>query len=369
LLACAVVSLTTIATEPAEQMSVQAAVELYPSGEWRRAVQGLDSKTLTVGQLIQELEGWIASAGSAEESRRRVLAGAFALDAVWLAAGSRRNDGWLPNAEARGFDGQRQPIGSRTAQGVVASWASRQIPGGTADATERWLWLAAIGVAEDGSAWFTLEDEILPRARQRLPNDARVRLAVVLARLHTDLEMRRWAGPMRRNDVLGDEYFPARVARRIPAAIEALETLLGDVSLAGEVELRIGHLELRRRNWTNALARFEAARGKTSEQLLRAIADYMAGWAHEQLGHPDEAIGAYRRALLHYPTMRNLATRVSALLFLRDARAEAFAIIDRALSAQSNPLDLMISLERGDGRFVADWLETVRGALQERPSY
>jgi hypothetical protein len=64
------------------------------------------------------------------------------------------------------------------------------------------------------------------------------------------------------------------------------------------------------------------------------------------------------------PTVRNLATRLSALLFLHDERAEAYAVLDRALNHRPVTLDLLVSLERGDGRFVDEWLSTVRQGLK-----
>jgi hypothetical protein len=64
--------------------------------------------------------------------------------------------------------------------------------------------------------------------------------------------------------------------------------------------------------------------------------------------------------------VRNVATRLSALLFLRDERAEAYAVLDRALNARPVSLDLLVSLERGDGRFVGGWLSTVRQGLKGR---
>jgi hypothetical protein len=250
------------------------------------------------------------------------------------------------------------------AQGVVASWAARQMPAArTATTTERALWLAAVGVAEDGHAWYDLRTQILPLARRRLPDDARLRLATVLASTNNDLGTPRRGGFPWRNDVLREEDLPTTVTRRIPGAIRALEALAADVPIAGEVELRIGDLELRRRHWADALARFDAARRKTEDRLLQATADYLEGWVHEQLGDHDHAIVAYERALANFPSMRNLAIRLSALLFLRNERAKAYAILDRALNARPIPLDFITSLDRGDGRFVEDWLSTARREL------
>lgn len=355
----AVALLTPLTSRGPDQLSIPAAVELYQAGDWRRALETVDTRT-TVAQFTRVLNAWTSEAEAAA-SRRRFVAAAFALDAVWAATRP-----WAHVHLAELPPTETAPLASRLSLGAVATWAVRQMPAaGPVTAVERVLWLAAIGVAEDGGAWRVLQTEILPLARKRVPDEPRLRLATALASANVGL------GPLRLKlywtnlnlSVLREENLPARVTRHIPGAIRSLEVLLTEASLAGEVELRIGYLELRRRHWPDALARFDAARGKTMDQIVLATADYMTGWVHEQRGQLDDAVAAYRRALIPFPTMRNLATRLSALLFLRDERTEAYSILDRALNARPIPVDLMASLERGDGRFVGDWLATVRQGL------
>jgi tetratricopeptide (TPR) repeat protein len=237
---------------------------------------------------------------------------------------------------------------------------------GPVTAAERGLWLAAIGIAGDANAWRVMLTDILPLARTRLPDDSRLRLASVVVQTARDvgpLRARSWSRGWNFS-ILREENTHSRRFKPVPAAIQAFEALLTDSTLAGEVELRIGYLELRRRNWSAALMRFDAARTKTNDPILLATADYFAGWVHEQLDQPDAAIAAYRRAVAIAPTQRNLATRLSALLFLHDERSEAYAVLDRALNARPVTLDLLVSLERGDGRFVDEWLSTVRQGLK-----
>jgi len=229
---------------------------------------------------------------------------------------------------------------------------------------ERRLWLTAIGLAEDGHAWRRLERDIQPLARRRLPNEPRMHLAEVLAGTNLDLGPLRLRTSLSGRDVLRNEPMGSSATRPIPGAIRAFEPLLADASLAGEVELRIGYLELRRRNWSAALARFDAARSRASEPTLRAAADYFAGWVSEQLDRPDDAIAAYRRAVTIAPTMRNLATRLSALLYLRNERTEAYSVLDTALNARPASMDLMVVMERADARFVPEWLTSIRQALK-----
>jgi tetratricopeptide (TPR) repeat protein len=184
-----------------------------------------------------------------------------------------------------------------------------------------------------------------------------------LARTNLDLGALR-PGNVGRRDILHNEPVGSSVTRPIPGAIRAFEPLLEDASLAGEVELRIGYLELRRKNWPAALTRLEAARLRAPEPTLRATADYFAGWVNEQLDRTDDAIAAYRRALAIAPTMRNLATRLSALLYLRNERVEAYSVLDRALNARPAPMDLVVTMERADARFVPEWVASIREALR-----
>jgi hypothetical protein len=347
-----------------EPLTVRAAVEVYQSGDRRRALEGLDPE-VTAGRVTKELDEWIRAASGATEPHRGFVAAAFALDAVWTAT--------RPGAFARmhllGGDSRRvgtTALRFSSSQSFLAAWAVRQMPAaGPVTATERALWLAAIGISGDATAWHDMRTDILPLARKRLPDDSRVRLAAVFVQTASDvgpLRARSWSRGWNFS-ILREENTHSRRFKPIPAAIQAFEALLTDSSLAGEVELRIGYLELRRRNWPAALMRFDAARAKTNDPILLATADYFAGWVHAQLDQPDEAIAAYRRAVAIAPTQRNLATQLAMLLFLHDERAEAYAVLDRALNHRPVTLDLLVSLERGDGRFVDEWLSTVRQGL------
>jgi tetratricopeptide (TPR) repeat protein len=366
LFVAAIIAAAALAPRPLDQRPVPSAVDLYQAGDWRRALDSFDTETLTAGQFTSALDAWIGAAGAPSESRRSLVAAAFALDAVWML--TRR---WAHINFPEPPPDARASLGARQSLGVIATWAARQVPTvGAATGVERAVWLAAVGVAQDACAWPALHTEILPLARKRVPDDPRLRLATVLASANVDLgPLDFWTIRNLNSSALRQEDLPSKAASRIPGAIRSLEALLTEASLAGEVELRIGYLELRRRHWPDALARFEASRQRTRDQTLLATADYLAGWVHEQRGQPNDAIAAYRRALILAPMMRSLATRLSALLFLRDERTEAYAILDRALNARPIPVDLVTSLKRGDGRFVGEWLATVRQGVRQVPGF
>jgi hypothetical protein len=367
--AAAVVTASSAQSEkPSASLSVLDAVSLYARGDFDTAVRGLDTRELKVAPFTRALDGWIAAGDPAVAPRRRLVAAAFALDVVWAATRVLKtldvnHDPWNSStADAP----DRALLMWSVSQPHVAGWAVQQLPAtGIPDAAERALWLTAVGIVEDGHSWHRLQREILPLARNRLPGEPRLRLAEVLARTNIDLGSLRAGGlNPRRNEILRPEHLPSSVTGRIPKAIAAFEPLLADADLAGETELRIGYLELRRGQWPGALARFEAARSKTADPFVAAAADYLAGWAHEQRGRPDDAIAAYRRAVKIAPEMRNVATRLSALLYLDNRRAEAFAVLDRALNARPAPIDLLVAVERADARFVPDWLMSIRRTIQ-----
>lgn len=367
---CVAVSILAAPSSSARQvtkLSASDAINLYARGEFDTAVRNLDTQPVRVAQFTRALDEWIAAGAASERPRRHLVAAAFAIDANWTAtrtfwnraqgnASSANREPPLSPERERFTDYQSQPF--------VAQWAVQQLQAAAApDTLERTMWLAAIGLTEDGHAWDRLQRDILPLARKRLPDEPRVRLAEVLARTNRELEPLRRAFPSGR-DILRVEGFRARASGPIANATRAFEPLLADASLAGEVELRLGYLELRRDRWPAALARFDAARSKVPEPLLLATADYFAGWAFEQLDRNDDAIAAYRRAVAITPDMRNLATRLSALLYLQNERQEAYSVLDRALNARPAPQDLMVTLERADGRFVPEWLAGIRKALK-----
>lgn len=348
-------------------LTVKQAIDSYASGDFGRAVGNLSTPRLTVTQFTTALDEWIAAGEEPSLRRRKTVAVAFALDAVWSATRTAVNanranaDPWK---KVTPDHPDKVVIASFVSQALVAQWVAGQLPTtGTPDALERLLWLTTVGVVEDSHAWHRLRHEVLPLARNRLPGDPRLELAGVLA--DTNIEL----GPLRlssvlRNDVLRVEKLPSAITGRIPKAIRAFEPLRANPALSGEVELRIGYLELRRDKWPEAINRFASAYSLVEEPALRVAADYFAGWVHEQLGQPVEAIAAYRRADATAPAIRNLATRFAALLFLHNKRAEAYAVLDPALNARTAPLDPLMAVERADARFVPEWITSIRRLLQ-----
>jgi tetratricopeptide (TPR) repeat protein len=323
---------------------------------------------VTAGSLTSDLDRWIAGADAAGQPQRRLVALSIAVDAVWTAA---RED-WINEHRTNGdswghitpSDPARWGLSRNVAEGYVGAWVVRHAARLPASGIRQRLLLATIGLMEDGSAWHYFE-ESLPAIRAALPDESRVRLAEVL------LESYRELGPLRmlrgsgRLDVLRDEDLPSSMTRQIPKMQARYDALAAaDPAVAGEALLRAAYLDLRRRNWKAAVTRLEQARNRQTETILRAASDYFLGWTHARIGNDDDAIAAYRRALEVTPTMRNLATELSTLLFLRNERNEAYAILDSAFNATDIPPDFMVIIERADVRFVDGHLRAIREALK-----
>jgi tetratricopeptide (TPR) repeat protein len=348
---------------------IAAAADRYASGDHDGAVAALGkTPALKVAQLTAGLEHWIAAAEPAQRGERARLAAAFALEVVWRSKvptfGPARQN-LDPHGRVLPREPDRVLVSSLLALGYIPGWSAQQFPvTGPVDTFERAFWLAAIGIIEEGSAWHLLQSDVLPVARRRLTDEPRVRLADVLARTNRELGPLRLDPFLRRDDLLADDDFPSSVTRRIPSAIRLFETLIDEPALAGEAELRMGYLEIRRRKWAEALSRFDRARDRLTEPILLATTDYLAGWIHERRKDPDAAIDAYRRAHAIVPTMNNLSLRLAALLFLGNARAEGYEILDAAFKVAEPPRDLLITLERGDARFVQDHLTAMRASLK-----
>jgi hypothetical protein len=350
-----------LAAERQQPVDIPAAIERYATGD-AAAPTAFPTQRVTVGQLTDALEAW--SSRDPRDSRRRAVSSTFALEAVWAATRTAANAN-RPNLDPHGRTEPNTPDRVRitwfVAQGLTGRWSAGQLsPAGDATPAETAFWRSLLGFLADGSAWTAMLD-VLPAIERRLPDDPRVKLSRVLAETSRRLGSLRAPGS-RRNDLLSDDGLGTSVTRHIPGVLREFEGLLDVPEIAGEVRIRLAYLEMRRGRWKAALAHLERAHPLSTDPTLLATTEFFSGWIHERLGNPQAAIDAYRRAHAIVPKMRNLSTSLAKLLFLRHERADAYAILDTALNAQPSPQDLLVSLERGDARFVPDLLARARQA-------
>jgi tetratricopeptide (TPR) repeat protein len=378
-------------------LSVADLLDQYSRGAFGLAVDSLDATSLNVGALTAGADRWIEAGGALARPRRRMVAAAFALEVVWAA--TRRGD----NADSLVWDGSGSPasLSSRQqasiafflAETPVAGWGCVLLsPKGPAQPAERWWWLTSVAMFEDAREWRALvgaggkppkpprqptamaRDIIeghLTHARARFPDEPRWRLAEVVARAGRDVSPVGVAlasasvviAPAGRPGVLNNRSAGARSADLIPQAVRDFEALARDPAFAGEAEVHLGYLELRRQQWAPALAHLDRARSRVTEPFLLAVTDYLTGWIDERLKRPDDAIAAYRRAHDLTPRMRDLSTLFAAQLFQTNQRPEAYAVLD-ALNADPALFDLLPMFERGDARLVPEFIRHMREALR-----
>ncbi len=349
---------------------IKNALTEYAAGHWDEAIAAVHRGGLTIGAFLGSVDRWIGLESASDIDARRMVACAFALETVWAATRTplqalRRNiDPWGRVTPDRP---DRVALTSYVSQGIVAAWAVKTLgstrPRPDTKALERLLFLGAIGVSSDGSAWHRLQEEVVPIASTRLGDEPRLALVGTLARIFPHLGSLR-DDTLRRGDVLHRERLPSQVRSRIPPAIAALDLIRDKPSLTWEVETWAGYLYLRLENWAESLARLQHARVAAEDPTSIALVNYLSGWVHEQRGETSDAIAAYRRALAAAPRQRDVAWRLSALLYLSHHREEAYALLDALLASGTAPQSLLMTLERGDGRYVTELFVSIRKVLR-----
>jgi hypothetical protein len=348
------------------------ALNRYQHGDFEAAIQAPEVRRLRAADLIAAADAWTAAGPDAGRARRRIVAAAFAIDLTWSTTQDPSlndlpwsdPDGTLGrvviNSQRPPQDRSPSPIYFWNAIDPVVRWAVRTMQeAGVGAAIDGAWWPAAAGLLQHGKFW-TLALTVVPDARLRAPNN-RWRLIDTVARTNHDVPPPRTIG---RPNVLFEEGIGTAALQHAPQAIAEFDRLRDDPMLASEADLRAGYLEMRRRHWAESLARFGRARSQTTDPFITAAASYFEGWVHERMHHAPEATAAYRRADGLVPGTRNVSTLLAAQLFMTDARAEAYAILDRGLHAEPAPLDLLLVLERGDARFVPMYLHDLREALR-----
>lgn len=369
---------------------LDSAFELYDRGAFDEALHTFPPKTTTAGEYIDAASRWIGEAPDARRPRRRMVAAALAAELVWATfdaadhADANRTVGGRFNSMgiiSGGHPPAQWPIDSQIATLPLLAWACTLMPAsGDVSATERWWWLSSTAIYEEARHWNLLvgsqhtnvsgvgisretTEGHLVHARRRLPDEPRWRLAEAIARAALLYVHGRSGG---RPDLLRNrEATNAGDERKLLDAERAFEPLVAVAGLAGEAELRIAQLELRRRQWSSALAHLDRARPLVDGQaLLPAATDFFAGWAFEQLGRNADAVAAYRRAHEREPRLRQVATLFAGQLFVAHERAEAYAVLSQAFATEPEPLDIVAELERGDGRFLPEYIRRLREALR-----
>jgi Flp pilus assembly protein TadD len=157
---------------------------------------------------------------------------------------------------------------------------------------------------------------------------------------------------------------PTRARQPFEALASRYEALGKHPALASEAQLRAAYADIRRRRWRDAIVRIDRLRPQLDEPFLLAVAEYLRGWASEQLDRRDDAIAGYRRALELAPGMRNPTTLLAGQLYLANQREQAYRLLEQLYAQPSDPIDLIDHFERGDARLVPEYFRRLREALK-----
>jgi tetratricopeptide (TPR) repeat protein len=313
-------------------VSVPDLLELYDAGEFemvRAAVTKASKGNLGVVHAYLKREGaaWIDADGPAHRPRRTLAAAVFALD-VAEAALDRQ---WLDALD-------------------LLEWACERMRATRErSATERTFHLAALAVIQGARDPKALDWHI-GHIQARFPDEPRIRLAQAFK-----AEIEYWR---LYRGILGavDGGDPDIVLPALRRAAERPEN-------RREVALRTAFLFLQKGQHTVALEELaKVPPGDDPGQLY--LACLMSGWAYEGQKKHDEAVHAYRKALSIVPRAQAATLHLGVLLYQKDQRAEADALVEEMLTADPAPVDPWRVFGYGDLRRFPALLETLRRAIE-----
>jgi tetratricopeptide (TPR) repeat protein len=142
-----------------------------------------------------------------------------------------------------------------------------------------------------------------------------------------------------------------------------LEDLSNSIEIRADAILRLGVLHLRLRHPEVARDQFEDVLRLTGEPFLVYLAHFFTGAAHEQEGDRAEAVRAYRAALDVMPRAQSASFALASLLFVRDERDEASAIVAAAIQLPTAP-DPWRGYQTGDFRLWPERISALRKAVE-----
>jgi hypothetical protein len=302
-------------------------LEYYGAGEYdvvRRALTEAASGDL--GVVLEALQrnapAWIDADGPGGRDRRRMIAATFALEAAQASLADR----WERSR-------------------AMIEWASGLLAKSRPSERERIWHLAALALCE-GAGDVVAIDAQLARMERRFPGEPRI----VLGRAFIG-EIPSWeahAGYLGGGD-------PDR-------AVKPLQAALSQGAIRDEALLRLGYLLLYGKRPEEALGYLRQISSSTDagQAYLAAL---FAGWAHERLGQPYEAIREFRSALVAVPRAHTASFSLAARLYAVDAREEADRVVEEALHSQEPVEDPWRIYGYGDLRLFPMLVDQLRKAF------
>jgi hypothetical protein len=282
---------------------------------------------------------WIATGPAETRDRRRLVAGAVALEIV--AAGLR--DEWKDVVEA-------------------VEWACKHVtatpPGSDAELT--WH-IGSVAVLQDGAGMMRMRsfagDHVEKHSLKRFPDSPRLRLAFAVD------EERGVSRPITRPG-LPEVSFEATRLFRMGAenVVNRYTALMASESVAEEARLRLGAFYFRTGSIDDALSQLTPLT-RSADLFTGYVSAFLVGEAHRGQGRHRDAIEAYRLALTHVPNGMSASLGLSVSLAAMDDMTGALAAISGA-SLPSAPIDPWRIFAYGEGRHWVSWRDLLRKELK-----
>jgi tetratricopeptide (TPR) repeat protein len=331
LAACCLLVLT-----PAERQTAAPAapvVELldaYDAGRFEtveKLVAAIPDLAKFSADLQQASASWVTAGAAERPQRRRLIVAAIALEAAGV-----HIQQWLAGRK-------------------LLVWAADLARRGPPTEAEHLWYLAAVALAQGAYD----PSPLVADAAMRFPSEDRFHLAAAIARETTSWRLVHYA---QRN---GDKNAGRGILRDL---VKAFEPLLARPSIRAEVHLRLGHTFLRLDQPKVAFEHLERVAPLAKDPFLRYLGNYLSGKAREALKDGAGAAAAYRRALEIVPRAQSASFAYAALAFDRDARDEAHAVVESAISSETRADDPWRVYQAADFRFWTAFVELVRRGLR-----
>jgi len=321
---------TLSAARQTQDLGVIQALDLYDLGD--PAVIKMVATPRQVGSiqvaLARDGRAWIRANGKSEESRRRLVATTFALEAVRHA---------VDNVEGREFD-------------QLLRWATDEWRSEAKPSPQELLWHKAALALMEGVMAFARVSEELNSARQRFP--AEPRWALVKAWLAEVGAGTSWVPPLE-----GVAEIPSSVIRTYEAALPI-------ESVRAEAHVRLAYLLTRKNDTAAAMDHAAQAAQQTTEAEIRSLAHLIRGWALTRTGRSADALAAFHEAHDALPAAQSATLWLSHALFVSGGRHEAEVLVQDTLRTGLGEFDPWRLYPRGDFRLWPRLIVQLREAMR-----
>jgi len=277
-------------------------LDRYQRGEFTAAVAEAARTTRDLRTVIAQLTTKIPTVNpnGSDSQRRRLTIATFSLEIVMATRNSLFRDSGK----------------------LLLEWACSLLRRGETPLPAERLWhQAAFGVIEGAADWEAL-DKHVAHAAKRFPDDPRLPLTKALV-----WELHSW--PDDRREGAG-ESGP-------PELVPALRLAVVHAAVRDETLLRWGFFELRQGQAKAALDHFDAI-GATDDRFIDYLRHLFRGRALERTNHIPDAIEAFRRAALVYPSAQTARLALASALVANQQRLEAGSLLDTVLAG---PMDVL----------------------------